>query len=77
MVLEYIVGGEFFTHLRKADLSRQSFRADVEAGRFENEQSLFYAAQITCIFECARKNAALFLPFRGFLKRLFLFLPDL
>lgn len=38
MVLEYIVGGEFFTHLRKA-------------GRFENEQSLFYAAQITCIFE--------------------------
>eukprot|EP00435_Cladocopium_sp_Y103_P015511 s2460_g3.t2 len=30
--------GEFFTHLRKA-------------GRFENEQSLFYAAQITCIFE--------------------------
>lgn len=23
-----------------------------EAGRFENEQSLFYAAQITCIFEC-------------------------
>eukprot|EP00439_Symbiodinium_sp_Y106_P070075 s2721_g12.t1 len=38
MVLEYIVGGEFFTHLRKA-------------GRFDNEQSLFYAAQITCIFE--------------------------
>lgn len=44
MVLEYIVGGEFFTHLRKA-------------GRFENEQSCFYAAQIVCIFEyCHSKN---------------------
>jgi serine/threonine protein kinase len=38
MVLEYIVGGEFFTHLRKA-------------GRFENDQSCFYAAQIAAIFE--------------------------
>jgi serine/threonine protein kinase len=38
MLLEYIVGGEFFTHLRKA-------------GRFDNEQSLFYAAQIAAIFE--------------------------
>eukprot|EP00933_Yihiella_yeosuensis_P027214 TRINITY_DN21107_c0_g1_i2.p1 TRINITY_DN21107_c0_g1~~TRINITY_DN21107_c0_g1_i2.p1 ORF type:complete len:359 (-),score=64.05 TRINITY_DN21107_c0_g1_i2:51-1046(-) len=38
MVLEYIIGGEFFTHLRKA-------------GRFENEQSCFYGAQIAAIFE--------------------------
>merc|ERR1719364_351216 len=44
MVLEYIVGGEFFTHLRKA-------------GRFDNEQSMFYGAQITSIFEyCHSKN---------------------
>jgi len=38
MVLEYVVGGEFFTHLRKA-------------GRFDNSTSCFYAAQITAIFE--------------------------
>ena len=38
MVLEYIVGGEFFTHLRKA-------------GRFDNQTSKFYAAQIVMIFE--------------------------
>eukprot|EP01067_Filipodium_phascolosomae_P007546 Filipodium_phascolosomae@DN608_c0_g1_i1.p1 len=38
LVLEYIVGGEFFTHLRKA-------------GRFDNETAKFYAAQITSIFE--------------------------
>jgi serine/threonine protein kinase len=37
-LLEYVVGGEFFTHLRKA-------------GRFDNDTSLFYAAQITAIFE--------------------------
>jgi len=44
MALEYIVGGEFFTHLRKA-------------GRFDNEQSCFYAAQIAAIFEyCHGKN---------------------
>jgi len=44
MVLEYIVGGEFFTHLRKA-------------GRFDNDQSCFYAAQIAAIFEyCHSKN---------------------
>jgi len=44
MVLEYIVGGEFFTHLRKAQ-------------RFEDGQSCFYAAQITCIFEyCHSKD---------------------
>jgi serine/threonine protein kinase len=38
MVLEYIVGGEFFTHLRKA-------------GRFDNATAKFYAAQIVMIFE--------------------------
>lgn len=44
MLLEYIVGGEFFTHLRKA-------------GRFENDQSMFYASQIAAIFEyCHSKN---------------------
>merc|ERR1719203_1013949 len=44
MALEYIVGGEFFTHLRKAQ-------------RFEDEQSCFYGAQITCIFEyCHSQN---------------------
>merc|ERR1711920_242703 len=44
MVLEYIVGGEFFTHLRKAQ-------------RFEDGQSCFYAAQIACIFEyCHSKD---------------------
>jgi len=44
MVLEYIVGGEFFTHLRKA-------------GRFDNEMSCFYASQIAAIFEyCHGKN---------------------
>jgi len=44
MVLEYIVGGEFFTHLRKAQ-------------RFDDGQSCFYAAQITCIFEyCHSKD---------------------
>jgi len=44
MVLEYVVGGEFFTHLRKA-------------GRFNNEQSCFYASQVAAIFEyCHGKN---------------------
>eukprot|EP00413_Alexandrium_margalefii_P047884 CAMPEP_0204584322 /NCGR_PEP_ID=MMETSP0661-20131031/46272_1 /ASSEMBLY_ACC=CAM_ASM_000606 /TAXON_ID=109239 /ORGANISM="Alexandrium margalefi, Strain AMGDE01CS-322" /LENGTH=324 /DNA_ID=CAMNT_0051593759 /DNA_START=33 /DNA_END=1007 /DNA_ORIENTATION=+ len=43
MVLEYVVGGEFFTHLRKA-------------GRFDNEQSCFYAAQIAAIFEYCHKQ---------------------
>jgi len=38
MVLEYIVGGEFFTHLRKA-------------GRFDHVASKFYATQITLVFE--------------------------
>ncbi|GMI27709.1 hypothetical protein TrCOL_g7028 [Triparma columacea] len=38
MVLEYIVGGEFFTHLRKA-------------GRFDNSTAKFYAAHVVLIFE--------------------------
>jgi len=38
MLLEYVVGGEFFTHLRKA-------------GRFDNDASCFYASQIASIFE--------------------------
>merc|ERR1719262_308196 len=44
LLLEYVVGGEFFTHLRKA-------------GRFPDETSKFYASQITSIFEyCHGKN---------------------
>jgi len=38
MVLEYIVGGEFFTHLRKK-------------GRFDNSTARFYASQIVMVFE--------------------------
>eukprot|EP01071_Lankesteria_metandrocarpae_P005373 Lankesteria_metandrocarpae@DN3972_c0_g1_i1.p1 len=38
IVMEYVVGGEFFTHLRKCR-------------RFEDITAKFYAAQITCIFE--------------------------
>jgi serine/threonine protein kinase len=38
MVLEYVIGGEFFTHLRKA-------------GKFEHVVSKFYAAQICLAFE--------------------------
>jgi len=38
IVMEYVVGGEFFTHLRKSR-------------RFENDAARFYAAQVTAIFE--------------------------
>jgi serine/threonine protein kinase len=38
MALEYVVGGEFFTHLRRA-------------GRFDHVSSRFYAAQIILAFE--------------------------
>uniref|UniRef100_A0A6S9HA20 cAMP-dependent protein kinase n=1 Tax=Heterosigma akashiwo TaxID=2829 RepID=A0A6S9HA20_HETAK len=38
MVLEYIIGGEFFSHLRRT-------------GRFDNSASCFYSAQIVCVFE--------------------------
>lgn len=43
MCLEYIVGGEFFTHLRKA-------------GRFDNNTAKFYAAQIVMIFDYLHKQ---------------------
>jgi protein kinase A len=38
MVLEYVIGGEFFTHLRKA-------------GRFDFNTTKFYASQVVSIFE--------------------------
>jgi len=38
MVLEYVIGGEFFTHLRNA-------------GQFDSYTASFYAAHITLIFE--------------------------
>ena len=38
LMMEYIIGGEFFSHLRKA-------------GRFPNDTSKFYAAQIALTFE--------------------------
>ena len=38
LVLEYIIGGEFFSHLRKA-------------GRFPNDTARYYAAQISLVFE--------------------------
>lgn len=38
LVMEFVVGGEFFTHLRRA-------------GRFNNDSSCFYAAQIVLIFQ--------------------------
>jgi len=43
MVLEYIIGGEFFTHLRKA-------------GRFENDASCFFGSCIAAIFEYAHSK---------------------
>ena len=38
LMMEYVIGGEFFLYLRKA-------------GRFPNDTSRFYAAQITLVFE--------------------------
>ncbi len=38
MVLDYVIGGEFFTHLRNA-------------GRFHPDAASFYAAQVVLIFE--------------------------
>lgn len=37
-IMEFVVGGEFFTHLRRA-------------GRFNNDASCFYAAQVVLIFQ--------------------------
>lgn len=42
LCLEYIVGGEFFTHLRRA-------------GRFDNGTARFYASQIVMIFQYLHK----------------------
>jgi len=38
LLLEYIIGGEFFSHLRKA-------------GRFPNDTSVFYSGQVALVFE--------------------------
>jgi serine/threonine protein kinase len=38
LLMEYSIGGEFFSHLRKA-------------GRFPNDTARYYAAQITLVFE--------------------------
>lgn len=38
MVLDYIIGGEFFTHLRNA-------------GTFNSETASFYAAQVVLVFD--------------------------
>ena len=38
LMMEYIIGGEFFSHLRKA-------------GRFPNDTSKYYASQIALVFE--------------------------
>ena len=43
MVLDYINGGEFFTHLRRA-------------GRLENAAGKFYAASVALIFEHLQKG---------------------
>eukprot|EP00928_Gymnodinium_smaydae_P084829 TRINITY_DN680_c1_g3_i2.p1 TRINITY_DN680_c1_g3~~TRINITY_DN680_c1_g3_i2.p1 ORF type:complete len:326 (+),score=78.82 TRINITY_DN680_c1_g3_i2:84-1061(+) len=44
LVLEYVVGGEFFTYLRKV-------------GRLENDAAAFYGAQIGAVFDyCHSKN---------------------
>jgi len=38
LLLEYVIGGEFFSHLRKA-------------GRFPNDTSVFYSGQVALVFE--------------------------
>lgn len=38
MVLDYIIGGEFFTHLRNA-------------GNFDSKTAAFYTAQVVLIFD--------------------------
>jgi len=38
LLLEYVIGGEFFSHLRKA-------------GRFPNDTSVFYSGQVALVFD--------------------------
>jgi len=47
MVLEYINGGEFFTHLRKA-------------GQLDNKAAMFYAASVTSIFEHLHSSSIIY-----------------
>ena len=47
MVLEYVVGGEFFTHLRSA-------------GRFSEDASRFYSAEIVLSFEYLHANEVVY-----------------
>lgn len=47
LLMEYIIGGEFFSHLRKA-------------GRFPNDTSVFYAGQVALVFEHLHENNILY-----------------
>lgn len=47
MVLEYVCGGELFTHLRKA-------------GKFPNEQCRFYAAQIVMAIQALHTEGVVY-----------------
>jgi len=47
LLLEYVIGGEFFSHLRKA-------------GRFPNDTSKFYAAQISLVFQYLHDRTILY-----------------
>lgn len=47
MVLEFIPGGELFTHLRKA-------------GKFSNDQTRFYAAQIVMAVQCLHAEGVVY-----------------
>ena len=48
LLLEYVIGGEFFSHLRKA-------------GRFPNDTARYYAAQISLVFEHLHSLSILYL----------------
>jgi serine/threonine protein kinase len=47
MVLEFVPGGELFTHLRKA-------------GKFTNDQTRFYAAQIVMAIQCLHTEGVVY-----------------
>jgi len=47
LLLEYIIGGEFFSHLRKA-------------GRFPNDTARYYAAQVTLVFQYLHERTILY-----------------